>query len=191
MRITGGAYLSRALRAPRGDATRPTSDRVREALFGILGARFELAGARVLDLYAGSGALGLEAISRGAAHATLVENARGALDAIRANVDALGVGAQVRVLAQPVERAVRALGGKGAPFDLVVADPPYAEVPSGSVGRVLGALVKAEILAADVTVVLEHASVDTPPLLPGLDLVETRRYGDTSLTFYGWPPLVG
>ncbi len=184
MRITGGTYLSRPLRAPRGDATRPTSDRVREALFGILGARFELEGARVLDLYAGSGALALEALSRGAAHATLVESARPALEAIHANVEALGVAAQVRVLGQPAERAIRALSGAGAPFGLVLADPPYAEVPKGAAGRVLASAVKGEIVALEATVVLEHASNDTPPVVPGLEVVETRRYGDTSLTFY-------
>src|SRR4051812_32358762 len=146
MRITGGVNRSRALRAPRGTATRPTSDRVREALFGILGARFELSGLRVLDLYAGSGALAFEALSRGAAHATLVESGRDALEAIRANVEALKVATLVRVVGQPVERAIRGLAEKSEPFDLVLADPPYAEVPSGAAARALTSAVEAGIL---------------------------------------------
>src|SRR5580698_8823990 len=115
MRITGGAFRSRALRAPRGQATRPTSDRVREALFGILSSAGALDGVRVLDLYAGTGALALEALSRGASDATLVEGAREALDAIRANVKSLAVEDRVRVVAGDVREAVRRLRG---PFDL-------------------------------------------------------------------------
>src|ERR1700680_1652370 len=98
MRITGGIHRSRSLRAPRGERTRPTSDRVREALFGILTARRSLAGLEILDLYAGTGALALEALSRGAGRATLVESSREALAAIRANVAALGVQDRVRVI---------------------------------------------------------------------------------------------
>jgi 16S rRNA (guanine(966)-N(2))-methyltransferase RsmD len=183
MRITGGVHRSRPLRAPRGDRTRPTSDRVREALFAILGAQRSLEGARVLDLYAGTGALGLEALSRGAAHATLVESARSALEAIAANVEALRVRAQVRVVALPVERATTALRLHG-PFDLVLADPPYAQVADGAAGRALGALAEAGLFAADATVVLEHASGDHPPVVSGLSLQESRRYGDTTLTLY-------
>src|SRR5437899_4832041 len=106
MRITGGEHRSRGLVAPRGHATRPTSDRVREALFAILGAMQpmqSIEGARVLDLYAGTGALALEALSRGASCAVMVERGREALDAIRANVAALGVAAVARVVAAPVE----------------------------------------------------------------------------------------
>src|SRR5262249_3327716 len=129
MRITGGVHRSRNLVAPRGQATRPTSDRVREALFAILRADPPIHGPRVLDLYAGTGALALEALSRGAAFAVLVERGKEALDAIRANVAALGVAAEARVVSVPVERAARgvqtaatALGGEA--FDLVFVDPP-------------------------------------------------------------------
>src|SRR5690348_2464764 len=109
MRITGGTFRSRALRAPRGQATRPTSDRVREGLFGILVSAGVVEGARVLDLYAGTGALALEALSRGALRVTLVESARPALDAIADNVAALGVRDRAHVISVDVRRAVSRL----------------------------------------------------------------------------------
>jgi len=185
MRITGGIHRSRILRAPKGDRTRPTSDRVREALFAILCARRSLEGARVLDLYAGTGALALEALSRGAAEATLIESARSALDAIGANVAALGVGARVRIVASPVERAGKAMAER-APFDVVLADPPYALVPTGECARALGVLgVRGGGLLADsATLVLEHRSTDEPPRLAAFVLIDSRRYGDTALSLY-------
>jgi len=183
MRITGGEMRSRHLKAPAGESTRPTSDRVREALFGILAARGAVEGARVLDLYAGSGALALEALSRGAARAVLVERGRPALEAIRANVEALGLGARAKVVAGPVERAAPRLSAEG-PFDLVLVDPPYADVPRGAVGRALEPLLAGGALSAGALLVLEHAHADAPPPLAGLSAEETRRYGDTALTFY-------
>jgi 16S rRNA (guanine966-N2)-methyltransferase len=184
MRITGGAFRSRSLRAPRGASTRPTSDRVREALFSILGARGSLAGARVLDLWAGTGALALEALSRGAASATLVDSSREAAEAIRANVEALGVADRARVIATTVARAVGAM--EGQPFDLVFADPPYKDVALG-VPSAIAELVHRGLVADGATVVVEHASRDAPPALPALAQEDTRRYGDTSITFYARP----
>jgi 16S rRNA (guanine966-N2)-methyltransferase len=178
MRITGGRHRSRMLVAPKGSATRPTSDRVREALFAILASAGHppLAGVRVLDLYAGTGALALEA---------LVERAREALDAIRTNVAALHLEAHVRVLPMPVDRAVRSLRAAGAPgFDLVFADPPYADVPRGDVARALEAVVASGALAEVARVVVEHGKGDAAPPVVGLVLEETRRYGDTCLSFY-------
>jgi 16S rRNA (guanine966-N2)-methyltransferase len=182
MRITGGIHRSRPLRAPRGDATRPTSDRVREALFSILAGERDLEGARVLDLYAGTGALALEALSRGAAEATLVESARDALAAIRANVDALGLAAHARIIAGTVERAPSLLASS-APFDLVLADPPYADATTRA-PRAIAALAAAGLFALDARVVLEHASRDASPAIAGLALEATRRYGDSALGFY-------
>ena len=183
VRITGGVYRSRRLLAPPGNATRPTSDRVREALFSILAAEGDISGALVLDLYAGTGALALEALSRGAAHATLVERDRSALGAIARNIEALGVGASARVVASPVERALRTLAGS-PPFDFVFADPPYALVASGETSRALERAVTARLIAPKTRVVLEHASADAPPQIGALVLDVSRRYGDTTLSLY-------
>ena len=195
MRITGGRHRSRTLRAPRGSLTRPTSDRVREALFGILAAGGAIEGARVLDLYAGTGALGLEALSRGAADATLVEASRAALGALRANVDALGLAARTRVVEADVERAAERIAASG-PFDIVFADPPWALVDAGTAPRALAHIVSAGALAAGGRVVLEHSSRTSPPAVDRLVRVDTRVYGDTALTFYkpailGSPPHEG
>jgi 16S rRNA (guanine966-N2)-methyltransferase len=183
MRITGGTYRSRTLRAPSGHGTRPTSDRVREALFGILASAGAVEGALVLDLYAGTGALGLEAISRGANRAVLVESGRHAAAAIRANVAALGVTDRVLVLATDVESATARIAREG-PFGLVLADPPWALVDTGEVARVLSSLARAGAIAADAWVVLEHASRSPPPDVSGLVHREARRYGDATLAFY-------
>jgi len=182
MGIRGGTHGSRRLTAPRGAATRPTSDRVREALFGILGAgRVELSGARVLDLFAGSGALAFEALSRGAAGAVLVERARPALEAARANARALGVEAVVELLGVPVERGLRDLGARGARFTLVLVDPPYAEVKAAAQAL---SDAGAGLLEVEGVLVLEHASRDDAPTIAHLDRLETRIYGDTALSFY-------
>ncbi len=183
MRITGGHHRSRPLRAPRGALTRPTSDRVREALFGILASAGVLQGARVLDLYAGTGALGLEALSRGAATATSVESSRAALEALKANVAALGVEASARIIEGEIARSVRRIVSLG-PFDLVLADPPWALVDSGEAQKTLLVLVAAGILAPEAWVVLEHSSRTPPPDAAPLVRAETRVYGDTTLTFY-------
>src|SRR4029079_10909257 len=120
VRIIAGEFRGHPLVAPRGRATRPTSDRVREALFSILG---DVEGLDVLDLYAGSGSLGLEALSRGARHATFVETAHAATQAIRANVASLAVGDRAKVVAGDVKRALK---DAKATFGLVFLDPPYA-----------------------------------------------------------------
>jgi 16S rRNA (guanine966-N2)-methyltransferase len=121
MRIIAGAWRGRPIEAPPGTATRPTSDRTREALFSMLGSRLgTFEGLRVADLFAGTGALGLEALSRGAAHCTFVETDRQAIEALRRNVAKLGAGERADV------RAQSALYGLPGPFDLVLVDPPYA-----------------------------------------------------------------
>jgi 16S rRNA (guanine(966)-N(2))-methyltransferase RsmD len=185
MRITGGTFRSRSLGAPRGLATRPTSDRVREALFGILTSAGEVHGARVLDLYAGTGALGLEALSRGAAHATFVESAREALAALRQNVASLGVQDRVRVIAGDAGGAtVRSALVAAGPFDLVLADPPWALVDGGDVAAALGSLVATGCVRGGATVVLERASRSPTPAIEGVGHAEDRRYGDATLAFY-------
>jgi 16S rRNA (guanine966-N2)-methyltransferase len=183
MRITGGAQRSRALRAPKGDLTRPTADRVREAMFSILSSQRSIEGMNVLDLYAGTGALALEALSRGAGAATFVESSRAALAVLRANVAALGFEGRSRVVPTPVERSLSALV-TSAPFDLGLADPPYAAVKSGAALEALGAVVDKGLFAPDAIVVLEHGKGDESPGIPGLTLSSSRRYGDTVLAFY-------
>jgi 16S rRNA (guanine966-N2)-methyltransferase len=137
----------------------------------------------VLDLYAGTGALGLEALSRGASSATLVETSRSALGAIRANVEALELEERVRIVAVAVERS-REMLSADAPFDVVFADPPYALVASGAVADAIGELVSKRVLADDGLLVLEHGKNEASPTIPGLTLASSRRYGDTVLAFY-------
>jgi 16S rRNA (guanine(966)-N(2))-methyltransferase RsmD len=177
MRVIAGRLGGRRLTAPRGLATRPTTDRVREALFSSLAS---VEGARVLDLYAGTGALAIEALSRGAASAVLVETARPALAALRENLAALGLSGEASVLAEPVGRAAaRLVAEGGAPFDLVFADPPYDDVDDALAA--LESLLPA--LAPEARVVLEHASRRPPRPSSLLGLVRARQYGDTTLAF--------
>jgi 16S rRNA (guanine966-N2)-methyltransferase len=178
MRVIAGALRGRSLVAPKGLTTRPTSDRVREALFSVLG---NVTSASVLDLYAGTGALGIEALSRGASRAVFVENDRPALEALRRNLDTLGLTGSAVVLSSPVLRVVRSLSSRG-PFDLVLVDPPYASLAEAV--QVLELLVDQHLFSDKVRVVLEHASRDAAPDLKGLLFQKTRRYGDTSVSFY-------
>ncbi len=152
-RIIAGSARGRSLVVPRGETTRPTSDRVREALFSRLEHEGVLEGARVLDLYAGSGALGLEAASRGAVHVMLVEQAKPALEACRRNVAALGLPG-VEVLAAPVSRALSVTPIE--PYDLVLADPPY-RLSEEDLASVLKALVALAWLAEGAVVVVERS----------------------------------
>ena len=173
-RIVAGSHRGRSLRVPGGGATRPTSDRAREGLFNTLAALGGVEGARVLDLYAGTGALGLEALSRGAAAATLVEQADKALAALRRNVDELGLAAEV--VAAPAERF---LAGAPRPYDVVLLDPPY----DVDADPVLAQLVP--WLAAGAVVALERRTRGAAPTWPeGLVAERSRRYGEATL-WYG------
>lgn len=175
MRIIAGLAKGRRISAPPGEGVRPTADRVREALFSSLQPL--LPGAHVLDLYAGSGALGLEAISRGAAHATLVERDPRTLAVLRSNVEVVGLPGVV-VLQQDVASALAGML-PGAPFDLVFADPPY-RTSGPDIDRLLIALVAQ--LAPDATVVVERARRDPAPVWPPeLVASEPRTYGATVL----------
>jgi len=191
-RVIAGAAGGRRLTVPPGRATRPTSDRAREALFSTLTSlrgQGGLAGARVLDLYAGSGAVGLEALSRGAAHVLLVERDRRALDALRTNVATLDLPG-ARVLADDVAH----LAGGAEPdatYDVVFLDPPY-EVPARAVADVLARLVAGGWLAPGALVVVERSSRDPAWTWPdGLRAVQDRRYGEAALWYgraAGTPP---
>jgi 16S rRNA (guanine966-N2)-methyltransferase len=145
-----------------------------------------LEGARVLDLYAGSGALGIEAVSRGAARAVFVEQARPALTALGTNLRSLGVESRATVLAASVERSLERIAALG-PFDVVLVDPPYALVGDGRAGQALEALLERGVLAEAGLLVLEHASRDEPPSLPVVAVERSRRYGDTTVTAYARP----
>jgi 16S rRNA (guanine966-N2)-methyltransferase len=184
VRVVGGRLGGRRLRAVPGAATRPTSDRVKEALFGILAERVE--GARVLDLFAGTGALAIEALSRGAASAVLVEQAAPAVAVIRANLDALDLDGAARVRRTRAETYLRTQ--RDGPFDLVLVDPPYA-APVGLVAGLLGRLARTALAPGAVVVVEAATRAEAPPWPPGLEPDPPRRYGDTALHFASWHPL--
>jgi 16S rRNA (guanine966-N2)-methyltransferase len=182
-RIVAGTLGGRRLSVPAGERTRPTADRVREALFSTLGTLADLAGARIADLYAGSGAVGLEALSRGAAHALLVEADPKVARVLRANIEALGAAPAARLVTGKVAQ-VLAAGPGGAPYDVVFADPPYA-MPDPEITTMLAALVDGGWLAADAVVAVERSSRGGPVAwVPGLTAERSRRYGETTL-WYG------
>ncbi|MGH3844877.1 MAG: 16S rRNA (guanine(966)-N(2))-methyltransferase RsmD [Pseudonocardiaceae bacterium] len=183
VRIVAGVAGGRRLAVPP-HGTRPTSDRVREAVFSALQARRDLEGTRVLDLYAGSGALGLEALSRGAAHVRFVEFDRRAAAVLRRNVEALGLtGTQVST----ADVLVVLRGGSDQPYDVVLADPPYA-LDEGALAEMLSALAGGGWLAPDALIVVERAARALPPAWPdGVFALTNRRYGDTAV-YYGCAP---
>ncbi|AEJ39391.1 putative methyltransferase [Sulfobacillus acidophilus TPY] len=177
MRIVGGQASGHRLVAPRGMSTRPTGERVREALFNIWQRRIE--SARFLDLYGGSGAMALEAVSRGAREAVVVEPDKKARAAIRHNIRHLGFDPRVRLVAMTAEQAVNLWADEDQRFDVVFCDPPWAQGVSGIVRSRLAALI-----GSTGEVVIEHAAKADPGEVPGLLRGETRRYGDTAVTRY-------
>jgi 16S rRNA (guanine966-N2)-methyltransferase len=184
MRVIAGYLGGRRLVAPPGSETRPTSDRVREAMFSILG---DVEGKEVLDLYAGTGALGIEALSRGAVSATFVEHARRPLAALRHNLRQLDLESRARVVAARVERVLSAPPWTPATFDLVFLDPPYASMREGLLGRDAARALDsrlADSLRVGGRIVIEHAASDAAPILRGMMNESTRKYGDTALSFY-------
>jgi 16S rRNA (guanine966-N2)-methyltransferase len=172
LRIVAGEFKGRRLRAPRGTRTRPTADRVREALFSMLG---DVGGTRVLDLYAGSGALGIEALSRGAESAVFVERDPQAVAAIERNLTAIGVEATVSR-----QDVLRYLGGAEGPFDLVFCDPPY-----DSASRVAAPLAeRLPMLTAEDARIVTESDKRHPLELP-FPLLTEREYGDTRIAIHG------
>lgn len=166
--------------APKGLDTRPTPDRVREALFSIIGDR--VVGARVLDLYAGSGALAIEALSRGAVYAELVDDAPAACAAIDRNLESLGCADRARVVCSDAPSHLRTRPSTG-PFDLITADPPYtmAQAVAWAVAQLLA---QGGWLSEEALVVIEHAQATELGELPGLGTASSRRYGDTAVSIF-------
>jgi len=179
MRVIAGQFGGRRLEAPRGLGTRPTSDRVREALFMSLG---DLSGLRVVDLFAGSGALGIEALSRGASFVDFVEAARAPRAALERNLGSLGLADRAKVWPLRLPGALARLAGALAAADLVLADPPYG----GEEARaLLGALAAPGLVRAGTRIVLErHQKDDVPSHAGALALVRERRYGETTVNIY-------
>ena len=181
MRIIAGSLKGRRLSAPNWEGLRPTSDKLRETLFNILAPR--IAGARVLDGYAGTGAIGIEALSRGAAHVTFVERDRRACELIAANLARCGIAEGCAIIRADVARALDDLRRAASTFDIAVLDPPYDRTPEADLAAV------AEVLAPGGVAVLEHARRSTPPDPPGgaagrLVRSRTVTSGDSALTFY-------
>src|SRR5262245_18836999 len=185
MRIIAGEHRGRTIAAPPGLTTRPTPDRVRGALFSALESRLggpgSLEGVRVLDLFAGSGALGIEALSRGAAHATFVERNPAALTILKDNLARLGLLDASRVLAKDAVDAVSELAGGSERYDAAFLDPPYGAPESEAA---LAALGRHRLVRPGGVLVLEHASGDEPPADPAWRRDRTRAYGTVSLTIY-------
>jgi 16S rRNA (guanine(966)-N(2))-methyltransferase RsmD len=177
LRIIAGTLKNRRLETPDWPGLRPTSDKLRETLFNVLGP--SVAGARLLDGYAGTGAVGIEALSRGAAHVTFVDSDPRAIDLVRANLEHCGITERYAIIREGFARATT-LFDNDAPFDIVFLDPPYGDAALAS-----ALAIAAEIAADGTRVVVEHAKRDAPPERAG-SLVLTRDLlsGDSALAFY-------
>lgn len=183
MRVVGGRFKGRALAGPRSDAIRPTSDRLRESLFNVLAHAYDdpVVDARVMDLFAGTGALGIEALSRGAAFALFVDEGAQARGLIRENVDALGLGGVTRLFRRDATRLGAA--DRFEPFDLVFCDPPYGR---DLAGKALASAAAGGWLAPGALCVVEESADAALPCPAGFSEVERRTYGDTQVLFARW-----
>lgn len=182
MRIISGRLRGRKLLPIRGDAIRPTSDRVREAIFNII-AR-EVAEARVLDLFAGTGAMGIEALSRGARSAVFIDSRKASLAVVRKNLDILGLTGQSRVILWNIEKNLNCIGAEAPDIQLVFMDPPYHR---NLIGPPLEHLAVCRALAPGARIVLEHAASDRlPDHMPGYVLTDQRKYGKTFVSFLNY-----
>lgn len=185
MRITGGKFRGRALLAPSNDRVRPTSDKVRQAIFNILahndfGTGMSLEGARALDLFAGAGAMGIEAISRGARYCLLVDDAAESRALIRSNVEALQLTGATKIWRRDATQLGPMPPGSGGPFDLVFLDPPYRKT---LLAPALAALAQGGWLAEAAVLVAETAADEEPVAAAGYSALDARIYGDTRVTF--------
>ena len=181
MRIIAGKYRSRTLRSLKGQMLRPTSDRLRETLFNILGPT--VGGATFVDLYAGTGAVGIEALSRGAHHVIFVEQHAPAIVLIRSNLASLGIGAEAEILGMDVGRAIERLGQRHVHAQFIFVDPPYAaDIEYESALEALG---ESPLVAPDGRVIVEHLKKRELPERAGdLELARVVEQGDSALSFY-------
>jgi 16S rRNA (guanine966-N2)-methyltransferase len=180
MRVIGGGAKGRRLLAPKGQAVRPTADRVKESLFNILPRDFS--GKKMLDLFAGTGNLSIEALSRGADRALLVDISERSVAAIKANLQRLGFAERSEVWLAPVARSLRSLARRNETFDYVFLDPPYDQRLAE---RTLDIIAQCNVLRESGTLVVEHSRRETvKPAYGSLRLHDQRRYGDTLLSFY-------
>jgi len=185
MRIVAGAFRGHPISAPKGADTRPTSDRVREAVFSSLGSLgVEYEDAAVLDLFCGSGAMGLEALSRGAATATLVDGARSAANAAASNVERLGVRGAARVLKHDAFTLVRG-PVPGSPFSLLFLDPPY-RIDAARVRQLLEDAAASDLLSVGAVVVYELSAREQPAWPAGYEPVGSKTYGGTRVAYGIW-----
>jgi 16S rRNA (guanine966-N2)-methyltransferase len=182
LRVVAGSAGGRRLFAPRGDAIRPTTGRVKEAVFSALTARDHLVGAHVLDLYAGTGALAIEALSRDAARAVLVEREPAAVDAVRRNLSVTGTAASATIVTSDVAAFLGAPPPADAPFDLVLCDPPY-DVDGRALDALLAPLGRREWTHEDALVVLERPAGSDEPRVEGMRIDWERTFGDTLVLF--------
>ena len=185
MRVIAGTFRSRQLVAPRGSETRPTSDRLRESLFSILAPRLD--GCRFVDLYAGTGAVGIEALSRGAEHVWFAEDAKAALAALRANFAALKIERGFTLEPRGVGALLERLGKLEQPVDLVFLDPPYeAEAEYAGTLNFLGSARVRKMLSPDALVIAEHGKkMKLPARYGALEQVRLLQQGDAALSFFG------
>lgn len=185
MRVIAGTHRGRRLQGPQGFALRPTSDRVREALFSILAHR--LLNCRFLDLYAGTGAVGIEAVSRGAKHVICVESHHQARALLQLNIAHCGVGDRMTIVHQTVQRFLTQPDRWGEPYDIIFADPPYESVPEFA--SLLDTVEPGRLFAADAWLIIEHAlKTSLPASVAGTTFQRCYRYGDTALSLFSCPP---
>jgi len=186
MRIGGGKFRGRQVETPRGRKTRPSGGRLKKSLFDILAP--VLPGSRVLDLFAGAGGLGLEALSRGAAHVTFVERDRGAADTIRKNLERLGLSEKAELLRREARSAIGLLAERQETFDIILLDPPYRSDQHASLLQRIGA---ASVVKLEGVVILEHHhKTSLADSYAGLTKVREVRAGESSLSFYRYPSSV-
>ena len=184
MRVIAGSHRGRRLSAPKGRSLRPTSDKVREALFSILGPR--VSGSRVLDLYAGTGAVGIEALSRGAIVVTFVESDPKAMQVMRNNLTTCGLLEQAELRSEPTEMFLRQRRWQHAPYEIVFADPPYAD--PAAVDLVLAGWTIGLLAPEAVMVIEQDARAELPVATNDAQFTRRYRYGDTALFVYGPAP---